>query len=141
MSDGTKSWQELNSYTQEGKPGAPSGRNVGLKRYALKANSIVRRLLESERFTLRNKHHALNVKRSCTALWNAAGVYGHLMTPFCDLELSNVIEDLKTGKAQGPDNVHPNSSKKANRNVALGSVISFPHVSTTYRSQKSDTRQ
>ena len=55
------------------------------------------------------------MKRSCTALWNAAGADGYLMTPFSDLELSNAIKDLKTGKAQGPDNIPPEFLKHSGR--------------------------
>ena len=81
------------------------GRSVRMKHCPVTTNSIAYRLLKSGRFTGTNKNHTLNVKRSCTALCNAAGVVGHLMTPFSDLELSNAIKDLKTGKAQRPDNI------------------------------------
>ena len=91
-----KAWNTFNHLT---------GRSVKMKRCPVMANSIAHRLLESGRFTGTNKNHTLNVKRSCIAFWNAGGVNGHLMTPFSDLELSNVIKDFKTGKAQEPDNI------------------------------------
>jgi len=62
------------------------------------ANSIAHRLLESERFTDADINHTLNVKRSYTAILNAARVDGHLLISFSDMELCNAIKDLKTRK-------------------------------------------
>ena len=50
---------------------------------------------------------ALHVKQETSALWQAPGVDGFLSTPFTIQELMLAIRQLKSGKAQGPDNSHP----------------------------------
>jgi len=43
------------------------------------------------------------------------------MTPASDMERSNAIKDIKTGKAQTPDGIHLDALNKADQNVALAS--------------------
>ena len=50
---------------------------------------------------------ALDVKQETYALWQAPGVDGFLSTPFTIQELMLAIHQLKSGKAQGPDNIPP----------------------------------
>ena len=50
---------------------------------------------------------ALHVKQKTSALWQAPGVDGFLSTSFTIQELMLAIRQLKSGKAQGPDNIRP----------------------------------
>ena len=71
--------------------------------------SLAKQLLSNGRFTDCNKEHALAVKQETSALWQAPGVDGFLSGPFSTEELtfSFAINQLKSGKAQGPDNIPP----------------------------------
>ena len=50
---------------------------------------------------------ALHVKQETSALWQAPGVDGFLSTPSTIQELMLAIHQIKSGKAQGPDNIPP----------------------------------
>ena len=73
----------------------------------MSANSIAEQLLSSGRFKNANKDHARSIKQETSKLWQAQGVDGHLSAPFSAAELSAAISQLKSGKAQGPDNIPP----------------------------------
>ncbi len=71
--------------------------------------SLAKQLLSNGRFKNGNKEHALAVKQETSALWQAPGVDWFLSGPFSTEELtfSFAINQLKSGKAQGPDNIPP----------------------------------
>ena len=73
------------------------------------ANSIAEQLPTNCRFKNANKDHADAVKHYSSKLWQCPGADGFLSTPFSPEELSIVIGQLKSGKAQGPNNI-PRSS-------------------------------
>ena len=47
------------------------------------------------------------MKQECSGLWSAPGVDGLLSAPFSTKELSSAVNQVKSGKAQGPDNIPP----------------------------------
>ena len=69
--------------------------------------AIAKQLLENGKFKDASKEHALHVKQETFALWQAPGVDGFLSTPFTIQELMLAVRQLKSGKAQGPDNIPP----------------------------------
>ena len=71
------------------------------------ANSIAEHLLTNGRFKDANKDYTRSIKQETTKLWHAPGVDGSLSAPFSAEELSPAILQLKSGKAQGPDNIPP----------------------------------
>ena len=74
------------------------------------ANSIAEQLVNNGRFKdcdKAHKAHTRSVKQETTNLWQAPGVDGLLSAPFSQEEIANAIALLKSGKAQGPDNIPP----------------------------------
>jgi len=82
-------------------------------------------------------------------MWSGAalpfGMQQELMAIWWPHSLTwNFLMQLRTSKLGRHKDLiisHPNSSNTVDGNVALGSVISFPHVSATYQSQKYGARQ
>ena len=73
----------------------------------MSSNAIAKQLLENGKFKEASKEHARYVKQETSALWQAPGVDGFLSTPFTIQELTLAVRQLKSGKAQGPDNIPP----------------------------------
>ena len=71
------------------------------------ANSIAEQLVSNGRFKDCDKAHTRSVKQETTNLWQAPGVDGWLSAPFSQEELANALALLRSGKAQGPDNIPP----------------------------------
>ncbi len=71
------------------------------------ANSIAEQLLSNGHFKNIDKNHTRWVKQECTKLWQSPGVDGFLSIPFTQEELVLALSQLKSGKAQGPDNIPP----------------------------------
>ena len=63
------------------------------------------------------------------------------MTPASDMERSNAIKDIKTGKAQTPDGIHLDALNKADQNVALASWFLFHMLLPPINPQKNGTRK
>ncbi len=71
------------------------------------ANSIAEQLLSNGRFKNIDKNHTRWVRQECTKLRQSPGVDGFLSIPFTQEELVLALSQLKSGKAQGPDNIPP----------------------------------
>ena len=93
-----RAWRTFNRLT---------GRSAKPTRCPVSANAIAKQLLENGKFKDASKEHALHVKQETSALWRAPGVDGFLSTPFTIQELMLAVRQLKSGKAQGPDNIPP----------------------------------
>ena len=91
-------WKTLNRLT---------GRSSKPKKCPVTANSIAEQLLENGRFKDADKDHNRHIKQETSKLWQAPGVDGHLSSPFSPDEIASAIKHLKSGKAQGPDNLPP----------------------------------
>ena len=98
MQSSRKGWRTSNHLT---------GRKPDQKQCPVTANSIATQVLANGRIKGADKEHALSVKKQCSMLSKQPGVDGHLSTPFTSQELSTAIKQLKSGKAQGPDNISP----------------------------------
>ena len=84
-----------------------TGRSSRPTQCPVSANSIAEQLLANGRLKDPAKDHTRSIKQETTKLWQAPGADGFLSTPFTSEELSNAIGQLKSGKAQGPDNIPP----------------------------------
>ena len=93
-----QAWKTFNRLT---------GRSSKPTQCPVSANSIAKQLLDSGKFRNASKEHARHVKQETSALWQAPGVDGFLSTPFSIGELTFALRQLKSGKAQGPDNIPP----------------------------------
>ena len=91
-------WKTLNRLT---------GRGPKPSRCPVTANSIAKQLLGNGKYNEASKTHALDVKRETSSLWHAPGVDSHLSEPFTTEEIIKAVNQLKSGKAQGPDNIPP----------------------------------
>ena len=84
-----------------------TGRSSRPTQCPVSANSIAEQLLANGRLKDPAKDHTRSIKQETTKLWQAPGADGFLSTPFTSEELSTAIGQLKSGKAQGQDNIPP----------------------------------
>ena len=84
-----------------------TGRSSRPTQCPVSANSIAEQLLANGRLKDPAKDHTRSIKQETTKLWQAPGADSFLSTPFTSEELSTAIGQLKSGEAQGPDNIPP----------------------------------
>ena len=84
-----------------------TGRSSRPTQCPVSANSFAEQLLANGRHKDPAKDHTRSIKQETTKLWQAPGADGFLSTSFTSEELSTAIGQLKSGKAQGPDNIPP----------------------------------
>ena len=82
-----------------------SGQGPQPKQPLVTANSIAHQLITNGHFKGADKNQARQVKQQCSTLWNSAGADRYLCRPFSLSELQSALKLLKTGKAQGPNNI------------------------------------
>ena len=84
-----------------------SGRKTNVKQCPVTANSIAKQLLDNSRYDNVDKEHDRKVKQQCSTIWRTPGADGHMSTFFSTSELKTAVKQLKSEKAQGPDNILP----------------------------------
>ena len=93
-----KAWQTINKLT---------GRSTTHPRCTVTANVIASQLLNNGRFPDADRDFARWTSREVTSLSRAATADTNLSSDFTGEELEAAIKKLKSGKAQGRDNIHP----------------------------------
>ena len=93
-----KAWQTINKLT---------GRSMTHSRCPVTANAIASNLLNNGRFPDADRDFARWTSREVTSLSRAATADANLSSDFTVEELEAAIKNLKSGKAPGRDNIHP----------------------------------
>ena len=93
-----KAWQTINKLTC---------RSTTHSRCPVTANAIASQLLNNGRFPDADRHFARWMSREFTSLSTAANADANLSSDFIVEELETAIKKLKSGKAPGRDNIHP----------------------------------
>ena len=93
-----KAWQTINKLT---------GRNTTHSRCPVTANAIASQLLDNGRFPDADRDFARWTSREVTSLSIAATADANLSSEYTVDELEAAIRKMKSGKAPGRDNIHP----------------------------------
>ena len=63
--------------------------------------------MDNRKCEVADKKHALLIKQDCSRLWSSPSVDGFLSSPFSIRELIVTINQVKSGRAQGFNNILP----------------------------------